>query len=238
MYELVMFDLDGTLVDTAPEITDAVNAQLADLNLPPVAESSVRRWIGQGARRTLEQALQNSGRYRALPDGSVGARLVKEFMRHYEAHCGTRSRAYDSVKQTLRALSTDGVKLAVVSNKEGRFAREVLAAHDLLDFFDLLICGDSLPAKKPDPLPIRHCMERLGVMPARTLMIGDSEIDVAAARNAGVAVWAVTHGYADAESVRSAKPDRIVGGFSAITDALAAANTKTGFYASADVCGS
>ena len=226
MFELVMFDLDGTLVDTAPEITDAVNAQLADLRLPPVAESSVRRWIGQGARRTLEQALQNSGRYRALPDGNVGTRLVKEFMRHYEAHCGTRSRVYDGVGQTLRVLSGDGVKLAVVSNKEERYAREVIAAHDLLDYFDLLVSGDSLPVKKPDPLPIRHCMERLGVKPARALMIGDSEIDVAAARNAGVAVWAVSYGYAEAQAIKSAKPDRIINSFAAITDAFMDAKAR------------
>jgi len=169
---------------------------------------------------------QNSGRYRALPDGALGARLLKEFMRHYEAHCGTRSRAYDGVEQTLRALSGDGVKLAVVSNKEGRFAREALAAHELLDLFDLLVSGDSLPVKKPDPLPIRHCMERLGVKPAHALMIGDSEIDVTAARNAGVAVWAVSYGYADGQVIRSAKPDRIIDNFAAITDALTRAKAK------------
>jgi phosphoglycolate phosphatase len=118
------------------------------------------------------------------------------------------------------------VKLAVVSNKEERYAREVLAAHDLLDLFDLLVSGDSLPVKKPDPLPIQHCMERLGVTPAHALMIGDSEIDVAAARNAGVTAWAVSYGYADAHVIESAKPDRIINSFAAITDALTRAKAK------------
>lgn len=212
MFDLVIFDLDGTLVDTAPEITDAVNLLLASQRLGAVPESAVRGWIGHGTRELLAHAWAHAMHAQA-DDDIIRAdvdRLMPEFARHYLATCGTRSRPYRDVESTLDELRAQGVKLALATNKEERFAFAVLDKHRLFDYLDLVVCGDTLERKKPDPLPIAYCMRRLGVGAARTLLVGDSEIDIATARAAGVAVWAVPYGYNQGRAIVDARPDRMI----------------------------
>lgn len=212
MFELVLFDLDGTLIDTAPEIADAVNALLAERGLPCVEEALVRDWIGHGTRELMRAALAASLRRAALAPERAPAldALMPAFSRHYLAHCGRRSRVFADVEPTLDALRLAGVRTAVVTNKEERYAYAVLGAHRLRDYLDLVICGDTLAAKKPDPLPAAHCMHRFRVAPERTLLVGDSEIDVATARAAGIRVWAVPYGYNRGRPIASAGADRII----------------------------
>ncbi len=212
MFDLVLFDLDGTLIDTAPEIADAVNALLAAERLPCVDERLVRDWIGHGTRELLRAALAESVRTaaRAPERAPTLDALLPAFDRHYLAHCGRRSRVFADVEPTLDALRCAGVRTAVVTNKEERYAYAVLDAHRLRDYLDLVICGDTLAAKKPDALPVKHCMHRFRVAPERTLLVGDSEIDVATARAAGVRVWAVPYGYNRGRPIAEAGADRII----------------------------
>jgi phosphoglycolate phosphatase len=167
--------------------------------------ATVRGWIGYGARRLLETALG-----RNLAEAEIQA-----FSAIYLAHCGRNSRLYDGVAETLDALRAGGVRTAVMTNKERRFALPVLAAHGLLGRMDEIVCGDSLPHRKPHPMPVLDLAMRAGVTTAQTLVIGDSAIDVAAARGAGAKAWAIEAGYGDAAALRESRPDRIVPSFRA-----------------------
>lgn len=212
----VLFDLDGTLVDTAPDIADAVNAALADHRLPGVAEGWVRRRIGNGTAPLMRDA---------LPEGAATGldQLLESFHRHYAARCGRRGRLYPEVAVTLTSLRNAGVKLALVTNKERRFAEFVLKVHGLDDDFDLVVCGDTLPAKKPDPMVVTHCLEILRLAPSRALLVGDSDIDVRTARNGGVAVWAVSYGYNRDVPIEQSQPDRVIASVSDLLQPMAPA---------------
>lgn len=211
-FDAVLFDLDGTLVQTAPEIADATNDLLRELGLPPVTQQQVDAWIGHGTRELLVQALAH---VRRQPQEAVRADadlplVFAEFDRHYQRRSGTRSRLYPHARQALQALRARGVPLALVTNKEQRHVDAVLRAHALAPLFDRVVCGDSLPTKKPDPAGVRSCLAQFGVDAAQALFIGDSSIDVATARNAGVPVWALPHGYNMGQPIADSRPDRVI----------------------------
>jgi len=211
-WKAVLFDLDGTLIETAPEIADAVNDTLQHLGHDPVEQTRVDAWIGHGTRELLISALANSRscavqdvrRNPDLPDISA------VFTRHYERRCGTRSRLYPGVRETLITLRAHGCRLAVVTNKEGRYTDVVLRAHALEGLFDLVISGDTLPTKKPDPQGVLHCLQRFSVHPEDALFVGDSSIDAATARRAGLKVWLLPYGYNMGQSVHACGPDRVI----------------------------
>lgn len=211
-FDLILFDLDGTLIETAPEIADAVNDTLRRFELPEVSQQQVNDWIGQGTRELLLQALAFSGKtdLAALRGNASFALIAAEFDKHYQRRCGTRSRLYPQVRETLEALRQRGVKLAVVTNKEGRHTATVLNAHRLMPLFDRVVSGDSLPSKKPDPAGIQSCLAAFGVPRQRALFVGDSSIDVATARNAGMPVWALPYGYNMGQPIEASAPDRII----------------------------
>lgn len=217
-YDLILFDLDGTLVETAAEICDALNDTLAQFNRPGVPEEQVERWIGHGTRELLVRALARADQRdpEEVRGSEEFARIIAAFDPHYERRCGTRSRLYPHVAQVLAALRGHGVRLAVVTNKEGRHTRTVLAAHGLTALLDHVISGDSLPTKKPDPAGVQDCLTRFGVSARRTLFVGDSSIDVATARNAGVAVWALPYGYNMGQPIAASQPDRLIDDLSAL----------------------
>lgn len=212
MFDLIMFDLDGTLVETAPEICDAVNDTLRRFDLPEVTQQQVNDWIGHGTRSLLLQALAFAGKTSvAAISASDSLQLIAaEFDKNYQRRCGTRSHLYPQVRETLIALRGRGVKLAVVTNKEGRYTRTVLDAHQLAPLFDRVVSGDTLSAKKPDPAGVQSCLAQFAVSPHRALFVGDSSIDVATARNAGVAVWALPYGYNMGQPIEACAPDRVI----------------------------
>ncbi len=220
-FDLVMFDLDGTLIETSPEICDAVNDTLRHFKLAEVSQEQVDRWIGHGTFELLVQALaqvraQTVAQVRASADLP---QIAAEFNIHYQRRCGTRSHLYPHVREVLQALRGQGVRLAVVTNKEGRYTRTVLAAHNLEPMFDRVVSGDTLPTKKPDPAGIQSCLAQFDVPAARALFVGDSSIDVATARNAGVPVWALPYGYNMGQPIEACGPDRVIADFSALTAA-------------------
>lgn len=211
-FDLIMFDLDGTLIETAPEIADAVNDTLRRCDLPEVTQQQVNDWIGQGTRELLIQALAYVGQtdVAAVRASDSLELIAAEFDRHYQSRCGTRSHLYPQVRETLTALRERGVKLAVVTNKESRYTATVLDAHQLMPLFDRVVSGDTLPTKKPDPAGIQRCLAQFGVQSHRALFVGDSSIDVATARNAGVAVWALPYGYNMGQPIEACAPDRVI----------------------------
>lgn len=218
MFDLIMFDLDGTLIETAPEIADAVNDTLTRFGLQPVEQEQVDNWIGHGTRELLIQALahRTGTSHDDVRSASTFPTVEAEFGAHYQRRCGTRSHLYPHVRDTLQALRAQGVKLAVVTNKESRYTQTVLDAHGMAPLFDRVISGDTLPVKKPNPAAIHDCLQRFGVAPERALFVGDSSIDVATARNGGVAVWALPYGYNMGEPIEACQPDRVVADFSVL----------------------
>jgi len=211
-WDAIFFDLDGTLVQTSPEIADAVNDTLRHFGWPAAAQAQVDLWIGHGTRELLIQALaQVTGQSaEAVRQGPVLQQALPVFDGHYQARCGTRSQLYPQVRETLGALRLAGCKLAVVTNKEGRYTDTVLKAHQLHSCFDLVVSGDTFPQKKPTPVGINHGLALWQVAPARALFVGDSSIDAATARNAGIAVWLLPYGYNMGEPVQACQSDRVI----------------------------
>ena len=203
---LVMYDLDGTLLDTAAEITDAVNLTLQEFDHALVTIDDVRRWIGQGTGWLMETAWAATDGPKAVAWNEVMAR----FIHHYEVTAGTSSTAFPHVMDTLQKARDYGVKQALVTNKERRFTDRVLQKHGLTDAFDLIICGDSLTVKKPHPDVIYHCLTTLDETAGASLFVGDSETDISTAKAAGVMCWAVPYGYNHGRPIAESMPDRVV----------------------------
>ena len=217
-YDLILFDLDGTLIETAPEIADAVNDTLLQFGHAPASEQQITDWIGHGTRELLIQALAQASHAtpEAVRSAAQFATIEAAFGQHYLRRCGSRSQLYPQVRGTLTALRAEGVRLALVTNKEARYTQAVLEAHQLAHAFDRVICGDTLAVKKPNPAGIQACLQQFGVPPERALFVGDSSIDVATARNAGIAVWVLPYGYNMGQPIEASAPDRVIADIGAL----------------------
>lgn len=189
----ILFDLDGTLVDSVPDLVRCVNAALFDLGAPAVSQAQVRGWVGNGAARLLHRAL--TGHADGIAPATQHARAMAAFNACYAAEPCRDSRLYSGVAATLAALAAGGIRLGCVTNKPHRFVRPLLQALGLGDFFASIIGGDSTACLKPDPSPVRAALAELGVPAAHGLLVGDSHIDMAAGQAAGVATIAVAYGY-------------------------------------------
>lgn len=214
MIKLVMYDLDGTLLDSASEIAAAVNLTLTEFGAHTVDESRVKAWIGHGAVKLIEEAWQTME-----SDASLEA-VMATFTRHYRDTVGKSSQLYPYVMETLQQVKALGVKQAVITNKESLFTRRVLEMHGLDDFFDLVVSGDTLPVRKPDPAVIQHCLRTLNETTETSLFVGDSDIDVATAKGAGVVCWAVPYGYNTGRDIKLAGADRLIHDLRAVSGFL------------------
>ncbi|AGX88220.1 phosphoglycolate phosphatase [Candidatus Symbiobacter mobilis] len=219
-FDLVMFDLDGTLVDSAPEIADAVCDTLHRLALPTVTLEQVIGWVGRGTRELLVEVLAYLTHFppERVRTSALLAVVVTEFRWYYRNRCGTHCVLFPHVRETLDALRQQGTRLALVTNKDAHFTHVVLERLGLMPSFDLVISGDTLPQRKPDPSGVQLCLDRFGVQRERALFVGDSAVDVATARNAGVPIWAVPYGYNAGRPVVEDKPDRLIFNCSALLD--------------------
>ena len=189
--KLLAIDLDGTLVDSAPDLADAINAALAELSLPLADDASVRSWIGDGVDVVIQRALAAQG---GDPVTQFKPAMAV-FSAAYASHLFNRSRLYDGVPETLEKLRARGLKLACVTNKREVFARAVLEQAGLSGFFELVIGGDTLPLRKPDPAPLIAAAAHFHATPEQSAMVGDSHHDLTAAAAAGFSfVWA-SYGY-------------------------------------------
>ncbi|MEO8628469.1 MAG: phosphoglycolate phosphatase [Betaproteobacteria bacterium] len=220
----VAFDLDGTLLDTLPDIAEAGNRMLADLGRASVDQHVVRGFIGNGIAQLTKRLL--TGEMSGEPPAALFAESFAHFQRHYRDTLTLRSRPYPHVIESLTRLTDLGLPLACVTNKAESFTVPLLDATGLRRFFALVLSGDSLPLKKPDPLPFLHCAQQLRVRPAELLVIGDSANDVLAARAAGCPVFCVPYGYTERD-VRDLKCDAIVGHLGEAVDLIAGVLAKT-----------
>ncbi|MGR4067513.1 phosphoglycolate phosphatase [Billgrantia sp. C5P2] len=205
---LVSFDLDGTLVDSVPDLAVAVDASLSELDLPAAGEARVRDWVGNGSLKLMERALTFA--LGGLPGGELLACAHEAFLEHYRRDPGSRTCLYPGVRECLDALRVKGLTLVLVTNKPFAFIRPILAQFGLEEHFALCLGGDSLPQKKPDPAPLLHVAAQFGQPSSACLMVGDSRHDVAAGRAAGFRTLAVPYGYNHGEPIRDSRPDALV----------------------------
>ena len=211
-WKAIFFDLDGTLVETAPEISDAVNDTLIHFDWPTVDQSDVDRWIGHGTQELLIQALAKVSRQSVdeVRQGELLLEALPIFDRHYQQRCGTRSFLYPYVRDTLERLSDLGCRLGLVTNKETRYTDTVLSAHEMTGVFDLVVCGDTFSTKKPDPVGVLHGLSLWRINKYDALFVGDSSIDASTARQAGIQVWLLPYGYNMGQPVTTCEPDRVI----------------------------
>lgn len=204
----ILLDLDGTLVDSAPDLTAAVNQLLAERGQVPVTEAQVRGWVGNGARRLVARAL--TGEDDGDPPAEELDAALERFLEAYEAAVYVHSAPYPGVVEGVQRLADDGYRLAVVTNKPRRFVEPILEHMGVLGAIDAIVGGECTDARKPEPEPLRLAMERLGAASATVLMVGDSATDVEAARNTGVPVVCVPYGYRRGTPVEDLGADAIV----------------------------
>jgi phosphoglycolate phosphatase len=199
-FGLYIFDLDGTLVDSRADLTGAVNFCRADLGLPPLSQEVVQEYVGEGAVRLLEQALGEDQRHLLAP-------ALDLFRGYYRAHLLDSTRPYPGITDLLEELRDRGARAAVASNKPEGFSRSILEGLGLTRHFSVILGGDSLPARKPDPAPVRHILAALAMDAEHALLVGDSHVDIETARQSGIPVCAVTYGFERREALLALRPD-------------------------------
>ncbi|WP_073267288.1 phosphoglycolate phosphatase [Pseudomonas punonensis] len=205
---LVMFDLDGTLVDSVPDLATAVDRMLVELGREPAGVEQVRKWVGNGVRVLVRRALAGGLDHAAVGEAETEEALAR-FLDIY-ADCHELITLYPGVHELLEALSTAAVELAVVTNKPERFVAPLLEQVGLGGYFRWIIGGDTLPQQKPDPAALLQVMHLAGVSQSQALFVGDSRTDVLAARAAGVPCVAVSYGYNHGRPVAEEKPQLVV----------------------------
>lgn len=205
---LALVDLDGTLIDTLPDLAYCVDEMLARLDLAPVGEERVRGWIGDGVGALVERAL--AARQTTYASEEHASSALELFMELYWENTVTRSRVYDGAREGLEYLRSSGAALGCVTNKSERFTGKLLAAFELDEYFPLVVSGDSVTHKKPHPMPLLHAAAHFDVDPADCVFIGDSRNDIVAARAAGFRIVCVSYGYHHGDDIRAGSPDAIV----------------------------
>ncbi len=219
--KMVLIDVDGTLVDSVPDLTFCVDEMLKQLDMPVRGEAAVRQWVGNGVQRLTERALTND--LDGYPDAELLARAMPIFMELYAENTSKRSRLYDGVLEGLDFLqSCEGLKIGCVTNKAEQFTLPLLTDLGIVDRFEIIVSGDSLPEKKPHPMPLLHAAEKLGVTPEDSVMIGDSKSDVKAARAAGFQIICMTYGYNHGEDIRKYSPDAVIDSMTELASLISA----------------
>jgi phosphoglycolate phosphatase len=217
--EMVLIDVDGTLVDSVPDLAFCVDEMLKQLDMPTRGEASVRHWVGNGVERLVKRGLINA--LDGEPDEALYEKALPIFRELYAENTSKRSCLYDGVKEALEFLVTTGVKIGCVTNKASEFTLPILKDLGISQYFETVLCGDMVERKKPDPQPLLQSAEKLGVSPAASMMLGDSMSDVKAARAAGFSIICMSYGYNHGEDIRDYHPDAVVDSMAEIKDLVA-----------------
>ncbi len=212
----ILFDLDGTLVDSAPDIAHAANYTLEQLNLPAVTLDQVRTYVGNGLPKMLKRALTQD--FDGQPDTGLLNQATAIFIEHYTQHVCVDSCLYPGVDDTLRNLHQRGLKLAVVTNKATLPTLPLLEQLKLSPLLSTVVCGDSCNHRKPHPAPVQLALKQLGLIASDALMMGDSAHDIGAAHSAGLPVLAVDYGYAQGADLHSLNPQAVLSEFKQINN--------------------
>ncbi len=217
-WRIVMIDLDGTLVDSVPDLAGAVNLMLEQLGMRQWPESTIRKWVGNGVPRLVQRAL--TGHSDGMPEDILFERAHPMFLRHYSEHLCDRSICYPGVREGLDELLGMNARLACVTNKPEAFTNPLLERLGVLDCFEIILGGDSLPEKKPHPAPLQHVARTMGVDMSECVLIGDSASDIESAKAAGCTSICVSYGYNQGVDLGALGPNYIVPDFSAALDCI------------------
>ena len=205
---LIMIDVDGTLVDSVPDLAYCVDEMMVELGMEKRGEDKVRHWVGNGVSKLVERAI----------NGELEGQLNKElfnkaypiFLNYYAENTAKRTCLYKGVREGLNYLSSQGYYLGCVTNKATQFTHPLLKELGIFDYFKIVISGDTLTKKKPDPMPLLYGAEYFGVKPEGCLMIGDSVSDVKASRSAGFDIICMSYGYNHGNNIADEKPDLVI----------------------------
>jgi phosphoglycolate phosphatase len=206
--ELVLLDLDGTLVDSIPDLAHSINKTLLQLSFKERNIDDIRNWIGNGVEKLLHRALTND--IDGVAEAELFYKAFEIFMSIYNENMCATSVCYPGVREGIDFLKEQNIKLGCVTNKNEQFVEPILEKLGLLNDMSIIIAGDTLAKKKPHPLPLLHAAETFEKDPALSLMIGDSESDVKAARAAGFQIVCVSYGYNHGNDIRDTSPDAVV----------------------------
>lgn len=206
--KMILIDVDGTLVDSVPDLAFCVDEMMRRLNREPWGETRVRDWVGNGVERLVRRALV--GQLNGEPSEAEFTKAYPIFLELYADNTSKRSLLYPGVREGLDYLKDAGYSLGCVTNKAAQFTEPLLKDLGIYDYFEIVVSGDTLEQKKPHPAPLLHAAEFFKVEPAQALMVGDSISDVKAARAAGFSIACVPYGYNHGEDIRVAKPDLLI----------------------------
>ena len=205
---MILIDVDGTLVDSVPDLAYCADEMMRQLGRQARGEAQVRNWVGNGVERLVRRVL--IGRLEGEPSDADFARAYPIFLALYAENTAERSRLYPGVSEGLDYLASRGYRLGCVTNKAAQFTVPLLKALGIHDKFGIIVSGDTLPVNKPDPGPLLHAAAYFGVSAEESLMLGEYKSDVAAARAAGFQVICVSYGYNHGEDIRRYAPDAVI----------------------------
>ena len=209
----IVIDLDGTLLHTAPELAEAANRMLHDMGRAPVSQDLLKSYIGNGIHWLVKRAL--TGDMHAEPDATLFEKALPIYEKHYTALL-LQSKPFNGVIEGLDALKVAGFRLGCITNKVARYAEPLLKGIGMAKYFDIVLSGDTLPEKKPHPMPLLHAAKFFGVAIEQLLLVGDSLSDAQAARAAGCPIICVPYGYNHGEPVESLNPDAVIPDLTAV----------------------
>lgn len=219
--KLIIFDLDGTLIDSVPDLAASVNFMLSKLRRSTHATDEIREWVGNGAQTLVKRALIGK---KDFQEEQVNKNLYEQalpiFLESYEENLCEHTYLFEGVKETLEDLKEQGYKMAIVTNKPYKFISPILKALEIAECFDLLLGADSLKTKKPSAEPLLHAMNHFKCNEKECVMVGDSKNDIIAANNANMQSIAVSYGYNYGEDISIHKPSVVIGHFSEILKLL------------------
>jgi phosphoglycolate phosphatase len=219
--EMIIMDVDGTLVDSVPDLTFCIDAMMEQLGLPPRGETKVRQWVGHGVERLIKRALLDN--LEGEPEKFLYQKAEPIFLALYQENTSKRSRLYPGVKEGLAWLKSQGYRLGSVTNKAAQFTYPLLTDLGIIDYFEVVVSGDTLPEKKPHPAPLLHAANFFGITPEKALMVGDSISDVKAARAAGFQIICLSYGYNHGKDIHDSHPDGVIDSLFEIKNLLSVA---------------
>lgn len=218
--EVILFDLDGTLIDSAPDLASAVNYMLSCLKRPIFSEDTIRSWVGNGAQVLVQRGLSGQSEIDEKLDEGLITQSLQIFLDFYKKNLCINTQLYPSVRASLKVLKAQGYRLALVTNKPFALIKPILERLELTDLFSIVLGGDSLAKRKPDALPLLHVCQELQVNVEQCVMVGDSKNDILAAKAANMHSIGLTYGYNYGEDIGLHKPEFVCSDFSDIVATL------------------
>ncbi len=218
--KVILFDLDGTLINSGPDLALAVNHMLQILNRETFSEDIIDGWVGNGAQILVQRALSGQREIDENLDADLCSDALNIFLAFYAQNLCVATVTYTNVSTTLRRLKETGYRLAIITNKPFAFVEPILESLTLSGLFELILGGDSLDKKKPDPLPLLHACEKMNVSAEECVMVGDSKNDILASKAAGIQSIGVTYGYNYGEDIGVYNPTVIIDDFSELLELL------------------